>query len=113
MAVDALCLVVFAAIGRHSHHEHDDVLGVLKTASPFAIGAAVGWALARGWRAPRSVVPTGLGVWLGTICVGMPLRRLVGQGVAPSFIVVASIVTALFLLGWRLIAALVAERSNR
>ncbi|MGL6235272.1 MAG: DUF3054 domain-containing protein [Segniliparus sp.] len=113
MAVDALCLIVFAAIGRRSHHEHGDVLGVLKTALPFLVGAAVGWALVRGWRAPRAVVPTGVGVWLGAVCVGMLLRKLAGQGVVPSFIVVASIVTALFLLGWRLIANIVAARSNR
>ncbi|ESV57379.1 hypothetical protein L830_3210 [Mycobacteroides abscessus MAB_082312_2258] len=35
---------------------------------------------------------------------GMILRRLSHQGVAVSFVVVASLVTALFLLGWRAVA---------
>jgi peptidoglycan/LPS O-acetylase OafA/YrhL len=111
-AADAASLLVFAAIGRHSHHEHDDVAGVLGTAWPFLVGAAVGWAASRGWRAPRAIVPTGLAVWAGTVCLGMLLRVLSRQGVAWSFLLVASIATAVFLLGWRLIAKLVPARSD-
>jgi hypothetical protein len=101
--LDLICLIVFAAVGRHSHHEGFDIGGVMKTAMPFLIGAAVGWKVGRGWRAPRAVTPTGVRVWISTVVVGMLLRLVTGQGVAPSFIVVASVVTALFLLGWRFV----------
>jgi Protein of unknown function (DUF3054) len=40
-------------------------------------------------------------VWLGTVIGGMTLRVLTGAGVQLSFVVVASIVLALFILGWR------------
>jgi hypothetical protein len=40
----------------------------------------------------------------GTVVVGMLLRKATSAGVAASFIVVASSVTALLLLGWRALA---------
>jgi hypothetical protein len=52
-------------------------------------------------------VPTGVVVWLCTIIVGMLLRKAASQGVAASFVVVASLVTALLLLGWRAAARLI------
>ena len=58
------------------------------------------------------MVPTGVVVWVSTVVVGMLLRKASSQGVAVSFIVVASLVTALLLLGWRVVAGLVAKRSG-
>ncbi|WP_157896163.1 DUF3054 domain-containing protein, partial [Mycobacteroides chelonae] len=46
----------------------------------------------------------GIAVWVCTVLFGMILRRLSNQGVAFSFVIVASLVTALLLLGWRVIA---------
>ena len=43
-------------------------------------------------------------MWVCTVVVGMLLRKATSQGVAPSFIVVASLVTAVLLLGWRAVA---------
>jgi len=40
-------------------------------------------------------------VWLGTVIGGMALRVLTGAGVQLSFIIVASIFLAVFLIGWR------------
>lgn len=99
---DVVCVLVFCAVGRRSHAEGVTVSGLIETAWPFLTGTAAGWLLARGWRRPTSLSPTGLSVWIATIVVGMALRKLSGQGVAVSFIVVASTVTALLLLGWRL-----------
>jgi len=39
--------------------------------------------------------------------VGMALRVVSGQGTAVAFIVVATVFTALLLLGWRLVARMV------
>jgi hypothetical protein len=51
-----LAVLLFAAIGRSSHAEFVDALGVLTTAAPFLLGLVVGWLVARAWRcglAPR------------------------------------------------------------
>jgi peptidoglycan/LPS O-acetylase OafA/YrhL len=101
LLADAVCVVVFCTIGRRNHAEGLTVLGIIETAWPFLIGTAVGWLLARGWRRPTALMPTGVVVWLCTVAVGMLLRKATSQGVAPSFVVVASLVTALLLFGWR------------
>jgi hypothetical protein len=103
--------VVFCAIGRRSHAEGITVAGVAETAWPFLAGTLTGWLLSRGWQRPTSLVPTGIAVWIATVVVGMLLRKVTSAGVAGSFIVVASIVTAVLLLGWR--AALAGLRRNR
>lgn len=109
IVVDALLVVLFCAIGRRSHDEAI-LAGLARTAWPFLTGLAVGWlaayALYLRSRADEPfnglrVRPTGLVVWLSTLVVGMLLRVLSGQGTAPSFIVVAALVLAVFLLGWR------------
>ncbi|MGE0780897.1 DUF3054 domain-containing protein [Mycolicibacterium sp.] len=113
LAVDLICVVVFSAIGRRSHAEGLSVAGIAETAWPFLAGAVAGWVLARGWRRPTALAPTGLAVWVATIVVGMLLRRATSQGTAVSFIVVASLMTALLLLGWRALALLAGRRSVR
>jgi hypothetical protein len=105
-ATDVVCVIVFCAIGRRSHSEGLTVSGIAETAWPFLIGTIVGWLLSRAWLRPAALVPTGVAVWLCTVVVGMVLRKLTSAGVAPSFIVVASVSTALLLLGWRVGARL-------
>jgi peptidoglycan/LPS O-acetylase OafA/YrhL len=112
LAGDIVCVLVFCALGRRSHAEGLTLAGIADTAWPFLSGTALGWLISRGWRAPSAVAPTGVIVWLATVVVGMLLRKASSQGVATSFIIVASIVTALLLLGWRGVAALVRKRSS-
>ena len=106
LATDIVCIVVFCTIGRRSHAEGLNIAGIAETAWPFLTGAGVGWLLVRGWRRPVAVVPTGVAVWACTVVMGMLLRKATSQGVAPSFVVVASLATALLLLGWRAAARL-------
>lgn len=101
LATDIVLVVVFCTIGRRSHAEGLDPAGIAETAWPFLSGTLVGWLVSRAWRSPYALVPTGVVVWLCTVVVGMLLRKLTAAGVAPSFIVVASISTAVLLLGWR------------
>lgn len=110
-SIDAGLVLVFVLIGRASHDE--GLLGVLTTWWPFLGGLAIGWLLLRAWRNPRRIVWTGIGVWLCTVAVGMLLRLASGQGVQPSFIVVATIVLGVFLLGWRAITLLAARLRRR
>ncbi|MGH3724846.1 MAG: DUF3054 domain-containing protein [Mycobacterium sp.] len=104
LVLDAVGIFVFCTIGRRSHAEGITLLGVWQTAWPFLSGAGIGWLLSRGWSRPASITHTGIPVWVCTVLFGMILRRLSNQGVAFSFVIVASLVTALFLLGWRVVA---------
>jgi hypothetical protein len=103
---DIVCVIVFATIGRRSHAEGLTVAGVAQTTWPFLTGTGVGWLLIGGWRRPFTVIPTGVVVWVCTVVVGMLLRKATSAGVQTSFVVVASIATAVLLLGWRSAAAL-------
>ena len=110
LALDVVCVLVFCALGRRSHAEGVTVSGVAQTAWPFLVGVAVGWLLSRGWRRPVDLAPTGLAVWVCTVAFGMLLRKASSQGVAVSFVVVATLVTAVLLLGWRAAARPVLSR---
>jgi uncharacterized membrane protein len=104
-AADVVLILVFAAIGRDAHQRAEDVTGVLATAWPFLAGAAASWLVLRAWRAPLALWPAGVGVWLGTVAVGMLLRAATGQTVVLPFVIVALVALAVFLLGYRLLAA--------
>ncbi len=103
---DVVCVIVFCTIGRRSHAEGLTVAGIAQTAWPFLTGTGVGWLLIGGWRRPFTVIPVGMVVWVCTVVVGMVLRKVTSAGVSASFVVVASVSTAVLLLGWRAAAAL-------
>ena len=103
---DVVLVVIFCAIGRRSHAEGITLAGVAHTSWRFLTGTVAGWALSRGWHRPTAMNPTGLVVWISTVVIGMLLRKASAQGVAVSFVIVASTVTAVFLLGWRGLARL-------
>jgi Protein of unknown function (DUF3054) len=118
VVVDLVLVVVFAAIGRASHGEAVGVAGLATTAAPFAAGWLVGWLLVLVVPLARSRpvgLLAGVLVWLPTVVVGMLLRVLIGAGVQTSFVVVATVVLGVLLLGWRGVAALVhrVRRSRR
>jgi Protein of unknown function (DUF3054) len=103
-SLDAGCVLAFVAIGRHAHHNGDSAAGVWHTAWPFLAGLAVGLAASRYWRRPVTIVPAGIGAWVGAAGAGMLIRVLAGQGTAAAFVVVACAFLALFLIGWRALA---------
>jgi Protein of unknown function (DUF3054) len=109
--IDGCCVLLFVIIGRASHAKGESVAGIASTAWPFLAGLACGWLGSRAWRRPFGLVPAGVGAWLGTAAVGMLLRVAAGQGTAAAFIGVALAFCGLFLLGWRLVARLVAGRA--
>lgn len=100
LALDVLCILVFAIVGRTSHGETSDLRGVLTTVWPFLVGALAGVALGRTWRRPASLA-AGVPVWVTTVAVGMTLRVLSGGSIQASFVVVAAVALGVFLLGWR------------
>lgn len=107
---DFCCVLLFVAIGRANHHAGGGPAGLWDTFWPFAAGTAAGLLATRFWRQPLALVPTGLGVWLGTVAIGMALRVVAGQGTAFAFIIVALAFLGLFQLGWRLVWRYTAPR---
>jgi FtsH-binding integral membrane protein len=102
--IDLVCVLVFAAIGRASHGEDLGPVGLATTTWPFAAGWLVGWVLVllvRRARARPLGFAAGVLVWVPTVVVGMVLRVVSGAGVQTSFVVVATVVLGVFLLGWR------------
>lgn len=101
LAADIAFVALFAAVGRRNHAEGLSIGGVVETAWPFVVGAAVGWVISRGWHRPTAVVPTGVTIWVCTVAVGMLLRKATSEGTAASFVTVTTLTLGLLLLGWR------------
>ena len=102
--VDIAAIVVFVAIGRRNHNEGEAIDGILTVAAPFLIALGVGWIVARAWTRPMQV-ETAFIIWPVTVALGMVLRHLVfDRGTALPFIIVATLVTGAFLVGWRMVA---------
>jgi hypothetical protein len=110
LAVDALLIVLFATLGRRTHESGLDPAGILWTALPFLLAwAAVSLVTHRSWARPW---PAGVVVWLVTVIGGLLLRVLFGDTAALSFQLVTAVMLGLFLLGRRMVTALLL-RSGR
>lgn len=98
---DLCCVLAFVLIGRASHGEAASIAGLARTLWPFLAGLAAGLLATRAWRRPAAIVPTGIGVWLATVALGMLLRVVSDQGTTFVFTLVALAFLGLFMLGWR------------
>lgn len=111
--VDVVLVVLFALIGRSSHGEANTVGALWTTAYPFLAGWALGFVSSRAWARPLRIWPTGVLVWVLTVVIGLAIRVATGQGdvdgnpLPISFVIVATIVLGVFLVGWRAIVGLV------
>ena len=106
VAADAVCVLVFAAVGISSHD--GSLVGALgRVVWPFALAAALGWVLTRAWRDPARVWPAGVLIWFLTVLGGLVLRGVSGQGLAWSFALVTALFLAATMLGWRALTTLV------
>jgi hypothetical protein len=108
--IDVALVLVFVLIGRRSHSEADSIAGTFATLWPFLIGLVLGWLVTFAWRRPLAILWPGIPIWLMTVAVGMLLREATGQGVQVSFIIVATIVLGVFVVGWRLLSLPFARR---
>jgi hypothetical protein len=111
-AADAVAVVVFAAVGRVSHAEADDLLGLVGTAAPFGVGLVAAWA--------TPVVRHDPAAWqagaVATLCtagIGLLVRFGFTGRLPLSFAVVATVSLAVLLLGWRGLAAVVSRTAHR
>ena len=102
---DILAIIVFVAIGRRNHNEGTTIGNIAGVAAPFLIALLAGWIAARAWARPMQVEAAFI-IWPVTVALGMVLRNLVfDRGTALPFIIVATAVTGVFLVGWRMVAA--------
>ena len=113
LGIDVFSVTLFVAVGRREHERDSAIAGLIGTAAPFLIALAIAWLVLRAWQRPTDW-RTGVGIWAITLVAGMLLRNLVfGDGTATSFIIVAALFLALFLVGWRLAVELFERRSTR
>ena len=108
--LDVAFVLLFTALGRGSHARAATLDGLWQTAWPFLAALALTWMIALVWRRPAAVLRSGLPVWAGTVALGLALRVLFtdGGGALPFVLVTAATLGAM-LVGWRLVAALIAR----
>jgi hypothetical protein len=111
IAADVLAVLGFATLGRRSHAEGIEALGVLTTAAPFLLGLLIGWLGMRAGRAPLRLT-VGLGVWSTVVVAGLGLRAALTHRLPPTFVLITAVSLALLLLGWRTLASLLAPRPS-
>lgn len=108
LATDVGVVLLFALLGRISHTEGDLVAGTATTAAPFVLGLLAGWLRApcAGMSAAARARTVRFGAWLlaWTMAGGILLRGLLGEGLAPAFLAVATGVLAVGLVGRRWLA---------
>ncbi|MDY6050329.1 MAG: DUF3054 domain-containing protein [Corynebacterium sp.] len=112
---DVASMMAFALLARIAHNSEElplNFVGWLDTLWPFLTGLLLGWliTLAAKWNQVK-VAPAGVTIWILAAAVGLGIWGA-RHGAVPhwSFILVASSMSALLLLGWRGIAAAVGKR---
>jgi hypothetical protein len=110
-AADVVAVIVFAAVGRASHAESDDILGLLATIAPFAVGLGASWATPI-VRVQPSGLRAGLVALAGTAVLGLALRFAFTDRLPLSFAVVTVVSLGVLMLGWRALSLLVAARAR-
>ncbi|MCG7299851.1 DUF3054 domain-containing protein [Brevibacterium ravenspurgense] len=113
LVADIILVIAFAAVGFYTHAQVLTVDGVVQTSWPFLVGLGCAWILSAAWTAPLAPMRTGVAIWSTTILIGMIVRFAVGAGIAGPFIIVASALNFLTLVGWRVIARAVGGRSAK
>lgn len=104
---DAVLVIIFAMLGNRSHESGLGLAEVASTAGPFLGGLVLSWFLAFSWGNPSRIWPNGVFVVIGTVVLGMALRVIFTDGgVELSFVLVATGVLAVFLLGRRVLTGL-------
>jgi hypothetical protein len=106
---DALVVVLFVIIGREDHGFSSSVSDYVRVSAPFLVGLGISVVALRAWRWPLDW-RTGAVLAVGTVAVGMVLRRLVwSDGTAGTFIVVTTAFLIAGMVGWRLVVMGVAR----
>ncbi|WP_367271523.1 DUF3054 domain-containing protein [uncultured Corynebacterium sp.] len=112
IVMDFFAIFAFAVLARMAHNTESDpftLTNVLDTLWPFLLGGLIGHGIcAAAKKHPLPVAPGGLIIWLATAVTGLLIWAL-RNGEVPhwSFIIVATVMSAVLLLGVRLLAKMV------
>lgn len=113
--VDALAILAFAIFARLAHKaEPFGVVSVFNTWWPFLIGVVIAWIFLQVQKRPAVSWTSGAIVWACAVFAGLGFWA--GEhGRVPhiSFIIVATVMSGLLLMGWRLVARLAGRRHTR
>lgn len=112
IAMDFFAIFAFAVLARAAHNTEADpftLTNILDTLWPFLIGGAIGHAICAGAKKdPLPVAPGGVIVWLATAATGLIIWTVRNSAMPHwSFIIVATVMSGLLLLGTRLVAKMV------
>jgi peptidoglycan/LPS O-acetylase OafA/YrhL len=118
LIVDLILVILFTIVGHYTHSHNFDPQGLMTTAWPFVASLVVAWLLTAVWDRPIAPLATGTGVWAITVLLGLVLRGVTGAGGEPgmvpvSFMIVATTLNLITLVGWRIIATAVSGGSGR
>ncbi|QYH20518.1 DUF3054 domain-containing protein [Corynebacterium aquatimens] len=109
IAADYVAIAVFALLARAAHRSDDmpfTFTGWLSTLWPFALGVTLGWLIVRQNK--------GGIIWAVTVITGLVIWGLRNQAVPHwSFVIVATVMSALLMLGWRAIAGFAGKNAGR
>ena len=101
IAADYVAIAVFALAARAAHQSETmpfNFTGWLSTLWPFALGVTLGWLIVRDNK--------GGAIWGITVITGLVIWGIRNQAIPHwSFIIVATIMSALLMLGWRFVAS--------
>jgi hypothetical protein len=111
--LDLSVVASFVVIGRDAHGFTNDWGATLQVALPFLLALSVGTGVAMAWMDPTS--------WLGglviagiTVAGGLALRKYVfHDGTATTFVWLTAGRMTAWMVGWRLVAALIAGIVHR
>ena len=103
LALDIFSVLLFVAVGRRNHNESAGISGVIEVALPFLIALVCSWVVSQAWQKPDAT-KNGVVIWLVTVVLGLLLRNLIfDRGTATPFVIVATVVLGVLLVGRRLI----------
>lgn len=111
IVADLALVVVFVIIGRASHAQPLDFDGIQRTALPFLAGTLMAWIGFMLKKHSGLTLMNGVFVWAMTLVLGILFRLLLGDTAEFGFVIVAALVLAAFLIGWRAVRWLV-QRNN-
>lgn len=117
LIVDVIAIAIFALLARIAHQTEDMPLnfaGWLSTWWPFLLGVLASWGLIAALKLDgHRAFPAGIMAWVVTVVVGLGIWS-VRNGDIPhwSFVLVATVMSGLLMLGWRGIARLVQRQKQ-
>ncbi|MEJ6013211.1 DUF3054 domain-containing protein [Corynebacterium sp. H127] len=103
---DVIAILAFAIFARLAHKsEPFTVANILDTWWPFLVGVALAWAIIAALKLRATSLLAGSFVWVLSAVGGLSIWGI-RNGHVPhiSFIIVATVMSGLLLLGWRLLA---------